>query len=84
MAVKIEGRYYGGIMYLSGRGRVLGSELTDVRDDGRYEEMYCKECYEDVKPVSSYEKFEDMPDYPEQVQALCPQCGYGLTPTVEA
>jgi hypothetical protein len=78
MAIKVCGRYYGGLIYYPNGHREYGPELSDVRDDERHELMDCKYCYrDDVQPLSSY---EDCPGIGPEVQALCPFCAAGLTP----
>jgi hypothetical protein len=81
MAIKIGETYYGGVLYEPGKPANYGPPLPDVRDDDRFPDMDCKYCYTDSAPtVSSYEHF---PPGPPTVQALCANCGAGLTPTEE-
>lgn len=79
MAIKTsDGRYYSGVVLRPGQPKSLEGELLDVRDDGRFGRMDCKYCYrDDAATVSSYEHF---PPMSPMVQALCAECGAGLTP----
>lgn len=77
MATKINGKYYAGLVVVGGR-KSYEPQLPDVRHDNRFGRMDCKYCYtDDVQTVSSY---EDIAPWGPQVQALCSNCGAGLTP----
>jgi hypothetical protein len=70
-------RYFSGSVIAPGEPEFLGPELTDVRPGGFGRWMYCGYCYKNVCPVASY---EDVPPVGPTRQALCPECGAGLTP----
>jgi hypothetical protein len=79
VAVKLHGRYFSGEIYDPAAGHHLTEELPDVRDDGAYGSGWdCPGCGATMTPVSSYERFEKITR-----QALCSECGYGLTPCEE-
>lgn len=79
MAIKLNGKFYSGLVMLAGGGERYGPVLPDVRDDKRYPEIDCKYCNaKNVQPFSSYENVLGL-----TVQALCPNCGAGLTPSVK-
>lgn len=89
MAIKAGSRYYSHVLHPPhGSHPELGQELPDVRDDGHFGRMYCKYCCEDQHTVSSYENIPIDAPAPikeryrtETVQALCANCGAGLTDT---
>jgi hypothetical protein len=78
MAIKTSnGRYHSGVSAEPDEPLMLGDELTGVRPGGYGRWMYCKYCYKNVRPVASY---EDVEPVGETRQALCSECGAGLTP----
>src|SRR5262245_43921424 len=55
-------------------------KTADVRNDKYFDRMDCKYCYtDDIQPVTLYENVLG-----QTCMAICPNCGYGLTPSEDA
>jgi hypothetical protein len=78
MAIKVaRNRYFAEEVVRPNDLPTLGEELTDIRSGGFGRWMYCKYCYKDVCPVASH---ENVSSSGATRQALCSECGAGLSP----